>query len=236
VDVGSQGRVYGGTQDGKIMRLLPDGGLETFAETHGRPLGLHFDKDGNLIVCDAYKELLSIDENGRITTLATSAESIPFKFTDDLDIASSGVIYFSAASDTYAQNEYLYDLMEAKAHGRLMSYDPATGTVKVLLKNLYFANGVALSRDEDFVLVNETYRYRITRYWLKGLRPGPSTSLLITCLDFQMASRLTVREPFGWLFSPSETTSQTTFTHSLFSNPLCPNYPARSGPSLSLTA
>lgn len=174
VDVDSQGRVYGGTQDGKIMRLLPNGRLETFAETHGRPLGLHFDKDGNLIVCDAYKGLLSIDENGQITTLATSAEGIPFKFTDDCDIASNGVIYFSDASDTYAQNEYLYDLMEAKAHGRLMSYDPAAGTVKVLLKNLYFANGVALSSNEDFVLVNETYRYRITRYWLKGPKAGTS--------------------------------------------------------------
>jgi sugar lactone lactonase YvrE len=40
------------------------------------------------------------------------------------------------------------------------------------LQNLYFANGVALSSKEDFVLVNETYRYRIVRYWLKGPRAG----------------------------------------------------------------
>src|SRR5512137_233540 len=33
VAVDSQGRVYGGTQDGKIMRLLPDGKLEVFTET-----------------------------------------------------------------------------------------------------------------------------------------------------------------------------------------------------------
>jgi hypothetical protein len=42
----------------------------------------------------------------------------------------------------------------------------------VLLKDLYFANGVALSANEDFVLVNETYRYRISRYWLKGEQAG----------------------------------------------------------------
>ena len=174
VDVDSHGRVYGGTQDGKIIRLWPDGMIETFAETHGRPLGLHFDKDGNLIVCDAYKGLLSIDKNGKITTLATSADGIPFKFTDDLDISKNGVIYFSDASDKYAQNEYLYDLLEAKPHGRLISYDTVTKEVKVLLKNLYFANGIALSQDEDFVLVNETYRYRITRYWLKGPKAGTS--------------------------------------------------------------
>ena len=172
VAVDSQGRVYGGTQDGKIMRLLPDGKLEVFAETKGRPLGLQFDKNQNLIVCDAYKGLLSIDPQGMIKVLATTADGGPFKFTDALDISSEGTIYFTDASSKYQQDEYLYDLLESKPHGRFMSYDPATGQVKVLLKNLYFANGVALSQQEDFVLVNETYRYRVVRYWLKGPKAG----------------------------------------------------------------
>jgi sugar lactone lactonase YvrE len=151
---------------------MPDGRLETFAETQGRPLGLQFDQKGNLIVCDAYKGLLSIDPGGKITILATTAEGVPFKFTDALDISREGVIYFTDASYRYSQAEYLYDLLESKPYGRFLSYDPATGQVKVLLKNLYFANGVALPQEEDFVLVNETYRYRIIRYWLKGPRVG----------------------------------------------------------------
>lgn len=172
IAVDSQGRVYGGTGDGKIMRLLPRGNLETFAETKGRPLGLQFDENENLIVCDSYKGLLSIDPKGKIMVLATSAEGIPFKFTDALDISSEGAIYFTDASDKYTSENYLYDLLEARPHGRFLSYDPATGHVKVLLKNLYFANGVALSQQEDFVLINETYRYRIVRYWLKGPKAG----------------------------------------------------------------
>ncbi|MCK5134217.1 MAG: SMP-30/gluconolactonase/LRE family protein [Bacteroidales bacterium] len=156
VAVDSQGHVYGGTQDGKIMCLLPDGKLETFAETKGRPLGIQFDKNENLIVCDAYKGLLSINRQGKIKVLATSADGVPFKFTDALDISSDGIIYFTDASSKYVQNEYLYDLLESKPHGRFLSYDPATGQIKILLKNLYFANGVALSQQEDFVLINET--------------------------------------------------------------------------------
>jgi sugar lactone lactonase YvrE len=42
------------------------------------------------------------------------------------------------------------------------------------MDGLYFANGVALSSDESFVLVSETYRYRIQRYWLRGPRAGRS--------------------------------------------------------------
>lgn len=37
VAVDSQGRVYGGTQGGKIMRLLANGKLDTFAETKVAP-------------------------------------------------------------------------------------------------------------------------------------------------------------------------------------------------------
>ncbi len=174
VAVDDQGRVYGGTWGGIILRILPDGKMETFAETGGRPLGMKFDRDGNLVVCDAYKGLLSIDKNGAITVLATTAEGGPFKFTDALDIAGNGIIYFTDASDKFEIRDFLYDIFEARPHGRFMSYDPATKQVTVLMKDLFFANGVALSQNEDFVLVNETSRFRIQRYWLAGSKAGGS--------------------------------------------------------------
>ncbi len=172
--VDAQGRVYGGQHDGSIIRLDAAGNLEVFATTGGRPLGMDFDAKGNLIVADAYKGLLSIDPQGNISVLSTEAGGVPFAFTDDLDIASDGRIYFSDASDKFQQPDYMLDLLEARPHGRLLRYDPATGATEVLLDDLYFANGVALSQNEDFVLVNETYRYRIARYWLKGDKAGTS--------------------------------------------------------------
>ncbi|MCP1651101.1 SMP-30/gluconolactonase/LRE family protein [Pseudomonas nitroreducens] len=170
--VDSQGRVFAGLDDGRIVRIGADGKAETFAETGGRPLGLAFDKSGKLIVADAWKGLLEVDPQGKIRVLSDSADGIPFAFTDDLDIASDGRIYFSDASSRFHQPDYILDLLEARPHGRLLRYDPATGKTETLLKGLYFANGVALSQHEDFVLVNETYRYRITRYWLKGEKAG----------------------------------------------------------------
>jgi len=170
--VDAQGRVYAGLHDGRVVRVLADDSVETFADTGGRPLGMDFDAAGNLILADAYKGLLRIDPQGHIEVLSTEADGLPFAFTDDLDIASDGIIYFSDASSRFQQPDYLLDLLEARPHGRLLSYDPSTGETRVLLDGLYFANGVALSANEDFVLVNETYRYRITRYWLKGERAG----------------------------------------------------------------
>lgn len=172
VDVDANGVIYGGTQDGKIVRVHPDGRYEEWVETGGRPLGLHFDRDGNLIVCDAYKGLLSIDKEGAITVLTDTAEGGPFVFTDDLDIASDGKIYFTDASSKWNQTAYMLDLFETKPYGRFMVYDPSTKETTVLVKDMYFPNGVALSQNEDFVLVNETWRYRVVRYWLKGDKQG----------------------------------------------------------------
>jgi len=170
--IGPDGSIYAGTQDGKIVRVRPDGALETVAATGGRPLGLHLDGAGNIIACDAHKGLLSIDKNGKTTVLASEAEGVPFRFADDLDIAKDGTVYFTDASDKFGIDDYLLDLLEGRPRGRFLSYDPATKSVKVLMRGLYFANGVALSRNEDFVLVNETYRYRIRRFWLKGPKAG----------------------------------------------------------------
>lgn len=172
VDVDAQGRIYAGSVGGLIQRAYPDGNVETFADTGGRPLGMDFDAQGNLIVCDSYKGLLSISPDGKITVLATETDGIPFKFTDDVEIAPDGMIYFSDASSKYGQTEYMLDMFEARPWGRLIRFDPTTGKAETLLRDLYFANGVAVSKDGDFVLVNETYRYRITRYWLKGEKAG----------------------------------------------------------------
>lgn len=170
--VSQDGIVYSGTQDGRIIRLYPDGRVETWLKTEGRPLGMVFDQTGNLVVADAWKGLLSIAPDKTITLLAREAEGTPFRFTDDVDIAPDGQIYFTDASSRFQQPDYRLDLLEMRPHGRLLRYSPRTGKAEVLLGNLHFANGVAVSPDGAFVLVNETWKYRILRYWIQGPKAG----------------------------------------------------------------
>ncbi|HRK34982.1 MAG TPA: SMP-30/gluconolactonase/LRE family protein [Candidatus Hydrogenedentes bacterium] len=164
----AQGRFYTGIADGRIMRFTGEMEFTEFANTGGRPLGMQFDANGNLIVCDAHKGLLSVDPSGAITTLATHEGGVQFGFTDDLDIAADGVIYFTDASSKFHAPNYLADLMEHRGNGRFLRYDPATKTTKRLIGDLCFANGVAVAPDQSYVLVNETWKYRVLRYWLTG--------------------------------------------------------------------
>tara|TARA_B110001454_G_scaffold14406_1_gene13023 strand:- start:43 stop:1077 length:1035 start_codon:yes stop_codon:yes gene_type:complete len=153
---------------------------EFFYNTKGRPLGMTFDANDNLVVADAVKGLIAINKEGIANTLSIKSDSdgIPLGFTDDLDIAGDGKIYFSDASSVYGIGEEKLDLMEHRPHGRLLVYDPATNKTTTLMNNLYFANGVAVSPDDSFVLLNETYMYRIHKYWLKGEKAGTSEIII----------------------------------------------------------
>ncbi|KAK2395822.1 Calcium-dependent phosphotriesterase superfamily protein [Trifolium repens] len=42
----------------------------------------------------------------------------------------------------------------------------------IVLDDLAFANGVALSKDEDYVVVCETWKFRCLKHWLKGINNG----------------------------------------------------------------
>jgi sugar lactone lactonase YvrE len=179
VAIDSAGRIYSGFDDGRIMRLQPNGSTpEVFANTHGRPLGLVFDSAGNVIVADANKGLLAVAKDGSVTVLTTESEGVPFRCTNDLDVAADGTIYFTDASHKFPLSNYKADLLEHRGNGRLLAYDPRTKTTRTLLRDLCFANGVAVSPDQSFLLVAETGAYRIHRIWLSGARQG-STEVFI---------------------------------------------------------
>jgi sugar lactone lactonase YvrE len=151
---------------------LPDGEPELHVDTGGRPLGMVFDASGTLIVADARRGLIAVSGDGQIEVLANEAGGVPFGFADDLDITPDGTIYFSDASSKFGYGDDRVDLLEHGGHGRLLAFDPASRTTRVVLEGLQFANGVAAARDGSFVLVAETGSYRVLRYWLAGPTAG----------------------------------------------------------------
>src|SRR3989441_5387492 len=175
VAIDDQDRIYCATEDGRIFRFQPDAARpEVFANTQGRPLGLIFDHDGNLIVADAVKGLLSIDHNGKIALLSTQADGAPFRCPNDLDVAEDGTIYFTDSSYKFPLTELRADILEHQPNGRLLTFDPLTKHTRVILRDLYFPNGVAVSPDQSFVLVCETGSYRVRRVWIRGPKAGYS--------------------------------------------------------------
>jgi sugar lactone lactonase YvrE len=172
------GRLLVGLDDGRILRLSRDGRLiETLADTGGRPLGLEALPDGGLLICDEQRGLLRLaPEGGEPEVLVDRIDGKPLTFCSNAVAASDGTIYFTVSSQRYRLHEYRLDLIEHSGTGLLVRRDP-DGTVEVLLDNLQFANGVALSDDERFLVFAETAAYRLSRCDLVGPQRGKQTVL-----------------------------------------------------------
>ncbi|KAL8154117.1 hypothetical protein V2J09_011877 [Rumex salicifolius] len=142
----------------------------------GRPLGLRFHKKtGEMYIADSYLGLMKVGPDGGLATpVATEAEGVPLRFTNDLDIDEDGNVYFTDSSVVYQRRNFLQLVFSGDNSGRLMKYDPVANKVTVLMRNIQFPNGVSITKDGSSLIYTEGCIGRLQRYWLKGEKAGTS--------------------------------------------------------------
>jgi sugar lactone lactonase YvrE len=189
--IAKDGKLYTTVTSGNILRMNPDGSAqEVFANTGGRVLGFDFDASGNLVAADAIKGLLSISPERKISVLTDKVGKQPILYADAVIIASNGKMYVSDASARFAPALWggtfeasVLDILEQSATGRILEYDPPSKVTRVVAKGLSFANGVALSQDQQTLFVNETGKYRVWKIATQASdldvnRANPQASIL----------------------------------------------------------
>lgn len=160
----------------------------------GRPLGFHHvvEPGGGkaLLVANSVVGLLRMDlESGSIRLLSNRVSRGPkLAYFNDLDVARNGTVFFTCSTEGAVSlgpagyydtlRSYLLNLLRGDASGRLLAYDPTDGSTRVLMDNLFYANGVAVAPDQSYVAVVETSAFRVHRYWLAGPRAGTSEVLI----------------------------------------------------------
>jgi sugar lactone lactonase YvrE len=180
------GQLYTGVHGGYVLRIEDDRMVpivkfgkkcDGIWQEHicGRPLGLKFDKKGNLYVVDAYYGIFKVNVETReyknIVNASKPIEGKVPRIPNSVDTAENGDLYWTDSDTDF----YLYDLailFLSNPSGRLIRYNAATKENEVLMRNLAFANGVMLSDDESFVIVAESMASRIMKYNLKGPKAG----------------------------------------------------------------
>lgn len=182
--LGRDNLVYVTTESGHVLRIR-NRQVETFADTGGRPLGIEADADGTLVVANAYLGLQRIDLQGKVTSILSSIDGNTPVWPNNLAIARDGKIYFTEASSKFGGDKYrgsydasLLDIMEHGGHGSVFVFDPGSGTSRQLLGGLNYANGIAISEDDSYLVIVETSNYRVLKHWLAGPRQGDTEILL----------------------------------------------------------
>ncbi|MDF1715991.1 MAG: SMP-30/gluconolactonase/LRE family protein [Antarcticimicrobium sp.] len=180
--------LYCGTRHGEIVRFFaPDyTRSEVFAHIGGFPLGLAFDRDGNLITCVGAMGLYQIAPDRTVTRLSAETRRSLTSIVDDarlrdpndLDIAPDGKVYFTDSTKRYDAHEWALDSIENRATGRLLVYDPADGSTKTLLDGYRYTNGVTMAHDNKSLFFCESWACRIHRYWLEGPKAGTAECVI----------------------------------------------------------
>nr|XP_032521408.1 adipocyte plasma membrane-associated protein-like [Danaus plexippus plexippus] len=148
----------------------------------GRPLGFVIDENKkNLIVADSYygiwKVNLESDKKQLLVSPHVAIEgTVPMLF-NSVALASNGDIYWTHSSSDFHLKDGMFAIFSDPS-GRLLHYNPTKNESKVLLDNLWFANGLAISPDNQFVVVAETSRYKLTKYYISGPKKGKSEAFI----------------------------------------------------------
>lgn len=176
------GNLYAGTRHGDIIRFLaPDFVTqEVFVHIGGHPLGLTFDRQGNLLACVAGMGLYRISPERQISRLTDQTnrswlsviDDSRMRLADDLDVAPDGRIFFSEATIRFDMSDWMVDALEARGNGRLICHDPKTNRTQTIKSGLKFPNGIAMCRDGQSFLYAETWGCSISRYWFDGPKAG----------------------------------------------------------------
>jgi ribose transport system permease protein len=180
--------LYCGTRHGEIVRFLaPDyTRSEVFAHVGGFPLGLAFDREGNLLSCVGAMGLYLITPAREVRKLSAETRRSYTSIVDDarlrdpndLDIAPDGKVYFTDSTKRYDAHDWALDSIENRPTGRLLVYDPKDGSTRTLLDGYRYTNGVCMAHDNRSLFFCESWACRIHRYWLEGPKAGTAECVI----------------------------------------------------------
>jgi sugar lactone lactonase YvrE len=177
VVVDGGGAIWTGVDDGRILRISPDGDVSVGATAAGRPLGMHVASDGRILVCTSPGGLMRLDPGtGVLETLVAEVDDRPLKFCSNVTETSDGTIYFTESTSAFTYVHFKGAVLEARPRGSLFRRDP-DGTVLTAVAGLYFANGVTPTADGSALVFAETLSRSLSKLWLTGPMAGTVTSL-----------------------------------------------------------
>ena len=178
--------LYCGTRHGEIIRFFaPDyKRSEVFAHTGGFPLGLAFDRAGNLCPASAPWASTRSPRPARSTKLSAETRRTWTSIVDDArlrdpndcDVAPDGRIFFTDSTTRYDAHEWALDSIESRPTGRLLCYDPQDGKTTTLLESYRYANGVCIAHDGKSLFMAEPGPAACTATGSTGRRPARSNA------------------------------------------------------------
>ncbi|MFZ1983584.1 MAG: SMP-30/gluconolactonase/LRE family protein [Desulfatitalea sp.] len=158
------GTLIAADAQGCCARIQRDGRVTLFGDLGGVPNGICIDPEGHVIVANIGNgQVQRLSTDGGHTVLLTHAEERRMAAPNFPWVDSKGRLWVSNSTEKEDINAAL---THPAPDGSVVLID--NGRARIVADGLYFANGLALDRDEAFLYVAHTMRSNILRYAIRS--------------------------------------------------------------------
>jgi gluconolactonase len=138
-----------------LMEWSEDSGLKIFRKSP-KPNGNLLDLEGRLLTCrHGARDIVRTEKNGEITILCDRFDGKRFNSPNDVAVKSDGTVWFTDPPWGLTDNP---QGKEQSGH-YVFRWNPKTGEVTAVLKDIAMPNGIAFSVDERHLYVADTGGY-----------------------------------------------------------------------------
>jgi len=153
------GTILASDAQGRCARIKRNGETGFFGSVGGRPNGICIDKEGNCIIANignGQVQSLSPDGNHKVLMTEADGKSITapnFPFVDSKDR-----LWVSNSTD----RETGEAILNPAPDGCIVMIE--NGSARIVAKDIYFANGIAIDQEEEYFYVAETTKKDVLRF------------------------------------------------------------------------
>jgi strictosidine synthase len=149
--------------NGSIVAVDPTtGAWRVVAQGGGHLTGLAVAPNGDVYVVDERAgALLRATADGRLEPLLDSLDGRRLRWTNDVAVASDGLVSLTTTSQRRGLDEFYFEVLEHRGSGQLIEYDPTTEAARAIAENLQMTNGLAVDTRRDGLLVAESATYGV---------------------------------------------------------------------------
>ncbi|GAB4556403.1 MAG: SMP-30/gluconolactonase/LRE family protein [Pleurocapsa sp.] len=149
--------IWSDAHDNRLLRWNPTEGNQVIREPSHYQSGNYRDLQGRLVSCSqGQRAIIRREDDGEWRVLVDRYQGKRLNSPNDLVVKSDGTIWFSDPTFGLTHENQGYGGEQEQAGDFVYRFDPKTGEIDAIIKEMAKPNGLAFSPDESLLYVSDT--------------------------------------------------------------------------------
>ena len=149
--------IWSDAHDNRLLRWSPTDGDSVIRQPSDYQSGNYRDLEGRLVSCSSgQRAVIRREHDGQWQVLVDRYQGKRLNSPNDLVVKSDGTIWFTDPTFGITQSNQGYGGEQEQAGDFVFRFDPETGEIDAVIKEMERPNGLAFSPDESLLYVSDT--------------------------------------------------------------------------------